>query len=183
MSGGPSRLLALLPPADVAEQVQAWRKQHGVQDAAATPHITVKARSGLGAGQDWVPAAQAVAAATAPVTLTLGAAPRLFPRGRALYLPVTSPEAVALHLALLDALSPARRFGYEGPAMQPHLSLALGRRAVDLPRLLAAAEAELAELAGLSWTARCLALLRKPGPGGAYAVQECWPLGTAAEQA
>ncbi|WP_261663933.1 2'-5' RNA ligase family protein [Deinococcus sp. Marseille-Q6407] len=177
MNVGPSFLLALLPPPEVAERLQAWRMQHGVQDAAATPHITVKARSGLGPELTWRPAAQAVAAAATPVTLTLGAA-RLFSRGQALYLPVASPDAVALHLALLDALNPPKRFGYEGPAMQPHLSLALGRRGADLPRLLAAAETELADLNGFSWTAQHLALMQKPGPGAAYAVQECWPLGT-----
>ncbi|GHF97565.1 hypothetical protein GCM10017783_06810 [Deinococcus piscis] len=179
MSDGPSFLLALLPPPDVTERVQVWREQHGVRDAAATPHITVKARSGLGLERSWIPAAQAVAAQSAPVMLTFGG-PELFPRGQALYLPVRSPGAVALHLALLDAVRPSGRFGYEGAAMQPHLSLALGRRGVDLPRLRAAAEAELADLPGLSWTADHLALLRKPGPGGAYAVQECWPLAGAA---
>ena len=182
---GGSWLLALLPPPDAAQLIQDWRAAHGVRDAAAAPHVTAKARSGLGGpAQAWTPAARAVASGAAPVPLRLGA-PRLFPRGQALYLPVHSPQAVRLHLALLDALQPEVRFGYEGPGMQPHLSLALGhsrgrgRRGADLPRLLAAAEAELQPLAGLGWTAHHLTLMRKPGPGGAYRAEEHWPLGAA----
>ena len=170
-----SFLLALLPPPELGERLRQFRGRCGVRDAAAVPHITVKARSGLDgtAGET----AQAVAAQQAPVRVEVGG-PRLFPDGSALYLAVHSPEAVRLHLALLEALRPARRFGYEGPQMTPHLTLALARRGVELPKLLADAEREFADLERepLVFTAPTLTLMKKPGPGGIYAPVAGFPL-------
>lgn len=113
----------------------------------------------------------------APLPLSIGG-PRLFGNGTALYLMVSSPEAVRLHLALLEALKPARFFGYEGPGLTLHLSLALKRRDVDLPGVLTAARTEFADLerAPLTFTARSITVMRKPGPGGVYAPLEDWPL-------
>lgn len=174
-----SFLLALLPPPEWSERVRAFRDWHGIRDAAAVPHITVKARSGLDDSAGEV--ARAVAAKQTTVRVQVGG-PRLFGNGSALYLAVFSPEAVRLHLALLDALPPARRFGSEGPGMTPHLSLALARRGVDLKALLLAAQAEFADLdaEGLTFTARTVTLMKKPGPGGFYAPVEEWPLGEGA---
>ena len=171
-----SLLLALLPPPELSERVWAFRDRHGIRDAAAVPHITVKARSGLDDSAGEV--ARAVAAKQTPVRVQVGG-PRLFGNGSALYLAVHSPEAVRLHLALLDALPPARRFGSEGPQMTPHLTLALARRGVHLPELLSDAEREFADLEGepCVFTARALTLMRKPGPGGIYAPVEEWTLG------
>ncbi|RTR30693.1 2'-5' RNA ligase family protein [Deinococcus radiophilus] len=174
---GPSYLLALLPPDDVTERVVRWRERHGLHDAAAVPHITVKARSGLDADMDWQAAAQAALANHRPITFSFRAA-RIFPRGQALYLPVLGRGPVDLHLALLDAIRPAQRFGYEGPQMQPHLSVALARRGLDLAALLPDLQAEVADLAERPpHTAHQVALMRKPGPGGFYAVVDRWPLG------
>ncbi|WP_235692747.1 2'-5' RNA ligase family protein [Deinococcus aquaedulcis] len=166
-----------MPPPALAEQVVAFRAAHGIRDAAATPHVTVKARSGLGEDLAWVSQARAVAAQVSPVALTIGG-PRLFRNGTALYLQVHSPEAVGLHLALLAALNPAERFGYEGPGMTPHLSVALGRRGVDLGALLAAAQVTFADLEAqpLTFTATELVWLRKAGPGAVYLPLEAWPL-------
>ncbi|PTA68407.1 2'-5' RNA ligase family protein [Deinococcus arcticus] len=173
-----SHLLALLPPATLARRVVAFRAAHGIRDAAAVPHITVKARSGLGPDLAWQVPAQAVAAALQPVPLTLGG-PRLFPGGRALYLQVHSSGAVGLHLALLTALNPAERFGSEGPGMTPHLSVALGRRGLKLDPVLEAAQATFADLEAhpLTFTATELVWLRKAGPGAVYLPVEAWPLG------
>ena len=171
----PSLLLALLPPPELSERLQSFRDEHGIRDAAAVPHLTVKARSGPGRSADV--AAQAVAAQQAPVRVEVGG-PRLFPNGSALYLAVRSPGAVELHVALLGALKPARRFGYEGPGMTPHLTLALARRGIALPELLADAQKEFADLARESFvfTAHTLTLMEKPGPGGVYAPVEAFPL-------
>ena len=171
----PSLLLALLPPPELSERLLRFRDGHGVRDAAAVPHITVKARSGLDGSAGEV--ARAVAERQSPVRVEVGG-PRLFPNGSALYLAVRSPEAVRLHLALLGALNPARRFGYEGPQMTPHLTLALARRGIALPELLADAQKEFADLARESFvfTAHTLTLMGKPRPGGVYAPVEAFPL-------
>ena len=171
-----SLLLALLPPPDLSERVWAFRDRSGVRDAAAAPHITVKARSGLDDSVGEV--ARAVAAKQTTVRVQVGG-PRLFSNGSALSLAVYSPGAVQLHLALLDALRPAQRFGHEGPQMTPHLTLALARRGVVLPELLSDAEREFADLEGepLVFTAHTLTLMKKPGPGGVYVPVEEWPLG------
>ncbi|WP_412027805.1 2'-5' RNA ligase family protein [Deinococcus yunweiensis] len=174
----PSHLLALLPPPELAARVQAFHVAHGLRDAAAVPHITVKARSGLDAELTWAQRAREVVASHPPVTVTIGG-PRLFGNGSALYLHVDSPDAVRLHVALLDAIQPAQRFGYEGPHLTPHLSVALARRGVELPALLAEAQAVFADLETdpVTVTAHEVALMRKPGPGGFYAPVEAWPLG------
>ena len=171
----PSFLLALLPPPELGERIQKFRDRHGIRDAAAVPHITVKARSGLDGSAGEV--AQAVAARQAPVRVEVGG-PHLFPNGSALYLAVHSPGAVRLHLALLDALKPARRFGYEGPRMTPHLTLALARRGGALPELLAAAERAFDDLERepFMFTAHALTLMEKPGPGRVYAPVAEFPL-------
>lgn len=169
-----SHLLALRPPPDIEARVVAFREAHGVRDAAAIPHVTVKARSGLDDDLHWLERVAAVAAATPPVPVEL-LAPRVFPNGSALYLPARSPGAVRLHLALLDALRPARRFGYEGPLMTPHLTLALGRRDVTLDALLDAARRAFPHPP--TFTATELVWMRKPGPGGAYQPVEGWTLG------
>nr|WP_255639159.1 2'-5' RNA ligase family protein [Deinococcus betulae] len=170
--------MALLPPTELAGRVKAFRAAQGIQDAAAVPHVTVKARSGLGDPPSWLGLACAVAAETVPVSLTFGGL-RLFGGGRALYLTVQSPSALALHLALLAALKPEQQFSSEGPGMTPHLTLALGRRGVDLNSLFMAAQREFADLAAtsLTWTASELVWLRKPGPGAVYLPVEAWPLG------
>lgn len=170
-----SYLIALLPPPELSERLQTWRVAHGLRDAAAVPHVTVKARSGLGPELDWLPAARAAVAAHPPVRLGYGP-PRVFPRGRALYLPVFGAGPVSLHLALLEAVRPARRFGYEGPQLQAHLSVALPRRGLDLLSLQPDLEAAVAGLLPGEHTANTAALMRKPGPGGVYAVLEEWPL-------
>lgn len=182
----PSYLLALLPPPALAARIAAFREVHALRDAAATPHITVKARSGLAPDLGWADAARSAVAAQPPVRAQIGG-PAVFRNGTALYLTVQSADAVALHLALLAALRPPQRFGYEGPHMTPHLSVALARRGSDLSALLDAARATFADLeAGaepgpLAFTAREVALLRKAGPGGVYLPAESWPLGVARE--
>lgn len=177
----PSFLLAVRPPAGLAARIERFRLAHEWRDAAAVPHITVKARSGLSPELDWTGAARAVVARTPPFAVEVGGA-RLFRNGTAPYLAVRSPEAVRLHVALLAALNPPQRFGYEGPQMTPHLSLALARRGVDLKALLLAAQAEFADLdaEGLTFAAQTITLMRKPGPGGFYAPIEEWPLGEGA---
>ncbi|MBB5236171.1 2'-5' RNA ligase family protein [Deinococcus budaensis] len=170
-----SFLLGVLPPPDLGARVDAFRARLGRRESA--PHVTVKARSGLGADLGWVPAARAVVAGSAPLALRVGGA-RVFAGGRAVYLAVDSPDVVALHLRLLEALEPAARFGYEGPAMTPHLTLALRRRGENLGAVLDAARAEFADLEArpLTFTAREVWRLRKPGPGGLYRPEEAWPL-------
>jgi 2'-5' RNA ligase len=174
----PSYLLAVLPPPALAARIAAFREGHALRDAAATPHITVKARSGLSPDLGWAATARAAVAEHAPVQVQVGG-PAVFRNGTALYLSVHSAEAVALHLALLSALRPAQRFGYEGAHMMPHLSVALARRGTDLSALLDAARAAFADLtaAPLAFTAHEVALLRKSGPGGVYLPLERWPLG------
>ncbi|GGK94964.1 2'-5' RNA ligase family protein [Deinococcus radiotolerans] len=169
----PSYLLALRPPPEIEARIVAFREAHGVRDAAAVPHITVKARSGLKDDLRWLELLPAVAAATPPIPVEL-LAPRVFPNGSALYLPARSPGSVRLHLALLDALRPARRFEYEGPQMTPHLTLALGRRDASLNALLDAAGQTFPQ--PLTFTATELVWMRKPGPGGAYQPVQAWPL-------
>ena len=170
----PSHLLALRLPPDIEARIVAFREAHGIRDAAAIPHVTVKARSGLDDDLRWLELLPAVAAATPPVPVEL-LAPRVFPNGSALYLPARSPGTVRLHLALLDALRPARRFGYEGPHLTPHLTLALGRRDVNMDALLDAAAQAFTH--PLSFAATDLVWMRKPGPGGAYRPVERWTLG------
>ncbi|WP_019586326.1 2'-5' RNA ligase family protein [Deinococcus apachensis] len=172
----PSFLLGLLPPADFAARVEAFRERLGLRESA--PHVTVKARSGLDADLAWAPLARAALAASSPVTLEVGGA-RAFRNGSAVYLAVHSPGAVALHVRLLDALEPAERFGYEGPNMTPHLTLALRRRGVNLQTVLEAAQAEFGGLDEKPSTFTCpeVWLMRKPGPGGLYRPEEAWPLG------
>ncbi|MDK2014204.1 MULTISPECIES: 2'-5' RNA ligase family protein [unclassified Deinococcus] len=169
-----SHLLALRPPPDIEARIVAFREAHGIRDAAAVPHVTVKARSGLDDDLHWLDLIPAVAAATPPVPVEL-LTPRVFPNGSALYLPARGPGAVRLHLALLDALRPARRFGYEGPQMTPHLTLALGRRDASLDALLDAAGQAFPQ--PLIFTATELVWMRKPGPGGAYRPVQSWTLG------
>lgn len=177
MAPQPSFLLAVRPPAGLSERIERFRRTYEMRDAAAVPHVTVKARSGLAPDLAWVAEARTVVARTPPVAVRIGGA-RLFGNGTALYLAVRSPEAVRLHVALLAALKPARRFGYEGPQMTPHLSLALARRGVNLAELLLAAQAEFADLDAqpLTFTAPTVTLMKKPGPGGFYAPVEEWPL-------
>ncbi|WP_288403511.1 2'-5' RNA ligase family protein [uncultured Deinococcus sp.] len=174
----PSYLLAALPPPALAVRIAAFREAHALRDAAATPHITVKARSGLAPDLGWADAARAAVAAYPPVRVQVGG-PAVFRNGTALYLGVQSPDVVGLHLALLAALRPAQRFGYEGPHMTPHLSVALARRGTDLSALLASARVAFADLeAGpLAFTVHEVALLRKAGPGGVYLPAGSWPLG------
>lgn len=171
----PSFLLGLLPPADFSARVEAFRGRLGLRESA--PHVTVKARSGLDADLGWAPRARSVVAASSPVTLEVSGA-RAFRNGSAVYLAVRSLEAVALHVRLLDALKPAERFGYEGPHLTPHLTLALKRRGVDFSAVLEAARAEFADLDGrpLTFTCREVWVMRKPGPGGLYRPEEAWPL-------
>lgn len=172
----PAFLLGLLPPPDLAARVEAFRTRLGVCES--TPHVTVKARSGLDTDLTWRLVAREVVAASPPVTLYLSGA-RAFQSRRAVYLAVHPPEAVALHLQLLDALRPPARFGYEGAPMTPHLTLVLRRRGVDLRAVLPAARAEFADLdvRPFPFTVREVWLLRKPGPGGRYVPEEGWPLG------
>lgn len=177
MAAPPSFLLALRPPAGLSARIEHFRRVHGLRDAAAVPHITVKARSGLTPDLGWIEAAHAVVARTPSVSLEVGGA-LLFPGGTALYLAVRSPDAVRLHVALLAALDPPQRFGSEGPQMRPHLTLALARRGVEWGALLLAAQAEFADLGTqpLTFTAHTVTLMKKPGPGGFYAPLEEWPL-------
>lgn len=172
----PSFLLGLLPPAELAARIETWRERLGLRESA--PHVTVKARSGLDPEGGWVPLAQSVVALSSPIRLEVGGA-RAFRNGSAVYLAVRSPDAVALHVRLLDALKPAQRFGYEGPHMTPHLTLALKRRGVDLGAVLEEARAEFADLEAqpLVFTCREVWVMRKPGPGGLYVPEEAWPLG------
>lgn len=171
-------LLALRPPPELTGRVQTFREQHGLRDAAAEPHITVKPRSGLTPDLAWAGAARQAVLEHAPVKVSVGG-PRLFRNGSALYLHVSSREAVHLHLALLNAIRPARRFGYEGPHLTPHLSVALSRPGLDLAGLLIKAEQAFGQLdrAPLIFTAHSVTLMRKPGPGGFYTAIEEWPLG------
>lgn len=177
----PSFLLAVLPPPELTARIEAFRHAHHLKDAAAVPHLTVKARSGPSPELDWQERLRGVVARHVPLAVTIGG-PRLFANGTAVYLEARSPAAVQLHLALLDALrsgQPAPRFfGYEGPGLQLHLSLALKRRGVVLPDVLRAAQAAFADLErdGLTWTAHSVTLMCKPGPGGFYAPLEAWPL-------
>lgn len=177
----PSHLLALLPPPDLTARIQGFRRAHDLQDAAAVPHVTVKARSGLTPDLAWEENLRGVVARQPPILLELGG-PRLFGNGSALYLVASGAGAITLHLALLEALRntlrAARFFGYEGPELNLHLSLALARRGMDLPELLAAAQTEFSDLERrpLRFTARTVTLMRKPGPGGIYAPLEDWPL-------
>lgn len=177
----PSFLLSVRPPAELAARIERFRRAQGVRDAAAIPHITVKARSGLTPDLEWLGVARAVVAGTPPIAAEIGGA-RLFRHGAALYLVVRSPDAVRLHMALLAALKPPQRFGYEGPQMTPHLSLALARRGVDLGEVGLAARTEFADLDAepLVFTARTVTLMKKPGSGGFYAPVEEWLLGGAA---
>ncbi len=172
-----SYLLAVLPPGELTGRIQNFRSALDLKDAAAVPHITVKARSGLSPELDWQDELRKVVGQHAPLPMSVGG-PHLFSNGTALYLEVASSEAVSLHLALLDALKPARFFGYEGPGLQLHLSLALKRRGVGLPTLLTAAQTEFADLEREPhpFTAHTVTLMRKPGPGGIYAPLEEWPL-------
>ncbi len=170
----PSHLLALRPPPDIEARVVAFRQAQGIRDAAAVPHLTVKARSGLDDDLGWLELVPAVAAATPPIPVEL-LAPCVFPNGRALYLPARSPGAVRLHLDLLGALRPARRFGYEGPHLTPHLTLALGRRDMSMDALLDAARQAFPHPP--TFTATDLVWMRKPGPGGAYQPVQSWTLG------
>lgn len=57
--------------------------------------------------------------------------------------------------------------------------MALARRGVALPELLADAEQEFADLerGPFMFTARTLTLMKKPGPGGVYTPVAEWPLG------
>ncbi|MPY66954.1 2'-5' RNA ligase family protein [Deinococcus sp. SDU3-2] len=171
-----SFLLGVLPPPDLGARVDAFRTRLGLRESAA--HVTVKARSGLDPELRWWKAARAVVAESPALTLEVGGV-RAFRNGTAVYLGVTSPDVVALHLRLLTALNPSQRFGYEGPQMTPHLTLALRRRGVDLGTVLEAARDEFADLAGhpLTFTAREVWVMRKPGPGGLYVPWEAWPLG------
>lgn len=171
-----SFLLGVLPPPDLAARVDAFRIRLGLRESA--PHVTVKARSGLAPDLEWWEAAWAVVAVSAPIPMTIGG-PHAFRNGTAVYLAVTSPDVVALHLRLLEALKPAQRFGYEGPQMTPHLTLALRRRRVNLGTVLEEAQAEFADLEAhpLTFTAREVWVMRKPGPGGLYVGWEAWPLG------
>jgi 2'-5' RNA ligase len=172
----PAFLLGVLPPDDLTARIEAFRERLSLRESAS--HITVKARSGLDADLSWTSPARVIVAASPSVTLTLNG-PQAFRNGSAVYLAVLSPEVVALHLRLLAALKPSSRFGYEGPGMVPHLTLALRRRGVDLSTVLEEAEAEFADLENtpLTFTAREVWVLRKPGPGGLYVPQEAWPLG------
>ncbi|EYB68865.1 hypothetical protein DEIPH_ctg016orf0011 [Deinococcus phoenicis] len=173
----PAFLLGLRPPADLAARVDAFRVRLGVRESV--PHVTVKARSGLDADLAWAAAARAVIAQTPPITVQVGGA-RAFRGGRAVYLAIRSPEAAALHVRLLEALTLPVRFGFEGPQMTPHLTLALRRRGVDSGVVLTAAQAEFADLTArpLTFTAGEVWVMRKPGPGGLYVPEEVWRLGT-----
>ncbi len=174
-------MLAVLPPPELGVRIQHFRLAHRLKDAAAVPHVTVKARSGLSPELEWEERLHEVVARHAPVTMAIGG-PRVFGNGTALYLEASSPVAVQLHLALLAALqgreSEVRFFGYEGPGLKLHLSLALKRRGVDLPGVLAAAQTEFADLerAPLRFTAHSITVMCKPGPGGFYAPLQEWPL-------
>lgn len=168
-------LLAALPPPELTAQVEEFRTRLNLRESL--PHVTVKARSGLGAGLEWVETARAVVAATRPCALTV-AGPQLFRNGSAVYLAVRSPDLVALHVRLLEALKPVGRFGYEGPQMTPHLTLALARRGVDLGAVFQAAQEEFADLSAqlLTFTVREVWRMRKGGPGALYQPEEAWPL-------
>jgi hypothetical protein len=174
-------LLAVLPPPQLAERIGRFRAAQHLRDAAAVPHVTIKARSGLSPDLAWQAPLQEVVARHAPVPLSIGG-PRVFSNGTALYLETDGPAAVQLHLALLEALqdreSGGRFFGYEGPGLKLHLSLALKRRGVDLPEVLAAAQSEFADLERepLRFSGHAITLMRKPGPGGFYAPLQEWPL-------
>ncbi|WP_102128282.1 2'-5' RNA ligase family protein [Deinococcus planocerae] len=175
MVNSPSFLLGLLAPPDFSARVEEFRAGLKVRESA--PHVTVKARSGLSPDRSWADSARGAVAAHPRVTLSIEGA-RTFPNRSAVYLRVHSPDAVALHLRLLDALRPAHRFGYEGPHMTPHLTLVLRRRGVDVSAALQEAQATFADLdkAPLTFTAREVWLMRKPGPGGLYVPLEAWPL-------
>ena len=176
----PAHLLAALPPPELAAQVEAFRARLGLRESP--PHVTLKARSGLGTGLERMDAARAVVEASPPFPLTV-AGPQLFRNGSALYLAVRSPELVALHVRLLEALKPPQRFGYEGPHMTPHLTLALSRRGVNLEGVLQAAREEFAHLNAqpLTFTVREVWRMRKAGPGALYQPEEAWALGAEAQ--
>lgn len=155
--------------------MEAFRAPLGLRESP--PHVTVKARSGLGVNLDWVKAARAVVDASPLFPLTVEGA-RTFRSGSAVYLAVTSPGLVALHVRLLEALEPAQRFGYEGPHMTPHLTLALGRHRVDLEGVFQAAREAFAHLEAqpLTFTVREVWRMRKAGPGALYLPEEAWEL-------
>ncbi|ADV66643.1 2'-5' RNA ligase family protein [Deinococcus maricopensis] len=172
-----SFLLGVLAPQGLSARVDAFRAASGASRESAA-HVTVKARSGLSADLAWLESARATVAQAPAFEVRVGGA-GIFPR-RAVYLRVDSPGLVEVHVALLHALRPARRFGYEGPHMTPHLTLAQARRHLDLNGTFAQAQAAFADLAvqPFAFTVTALHLFMKPGPGGIYTPVSPLPLAT-----
>lgn len=170
-----SFLLALLPPEELTSRMTAFRERHGIVDAAAFPHITVK--SSLGLMPDlWWGASVARLAARVPAPTLQVRGPRLFPNQTAVYLDIHSEDARQLHMALLRVLEPPEIPETEGTNLKLHLTLALHRRTVSLPEILTSAKAEFAELdaAPLTFTCPALTLMCKVGSGNAYEPVEEW---------
>lgn len=113
--------LAIVPPAAVVQEIEALQAACGVRHDFV-PHITVKAQPGL-EGEGWREAVRrAVIGGSVRIEL---AGVGWF--GDGIVFLQAHGDLVALHstiLRTLEAIGVRERFEYEGPAFEPHLTLA-----------------------------------------------------------
>ncbi|GAB3243203.1 hypothetical protein GCM10027346_39880 [Hymenobacter seoulensis] len=158
--------LALLPPPPLGAEVLAFRAQWAVLDTP--PHITVKAPCGLGTADTWLPTVRQICQVTSPISVRVEGVSSF--GQTVLTLRVASPEMVALHLRLINALTISavdQATCFEGARYSPHLTLlyAQSLREHTFSAVSQAAHERFAT--PQSFRAEKLAVYRK-GPGEPY---------------
>lgn len=119
--------IGIAPPEKRSEEIlkfqMSWKENQFPQ--WVEPHITVKAQGGLDESMTWLDEVARVAQETTPFWLRLGP-PQTF-GSDVVFLSVESPELVALHSRLVDAINPSallRQMYFERPGeFIPHLTL------------------------------------------------------------
>jgi 2'-5' RNA ligase len=172
---------ALTPPEPLRGQIEAFRMRWGSPHHKVEPHITVKAPFTWQEDPAvFIAAVQASLTEIAPFPVQLGDTGRF--GGAVLYLTVSGPKLLDLHLRVVGAMepwAPADRRGHEGGSYTPHMTLAAARFGIDAARLAAMqaeAQAELTELPPFAATA--LRLYEKRPSDKAWQFLRDLPLGS-----
>jgi 2'-5' RNA ligase len=114
--------LALQPPPPLEAKVLAFRTQWTVLDTP--PHITVKAPCGLGPADTWLSTVRQICQVTSPIPVRVDGVGSF--GQTVLTLHIASPEMVALHLRIINALAISavdQATCFEGARYSPHLTL------------------------------------------------------------
>jgi 2'-5' RNA ligase len=168
--------LAVVPPTQLANQIDLFRSEWSQVTLPA--HITVKAPNSLAGTEQWLSEVKTFCEVTAPITVILDGVGQF--ASTVVYLRVISPALVALHHSLLEIINPplAERAAYfEGPAYEPHLTLAHINEGLDAALLDIVRQRATEKWAhAIEFVAKGLQVFRTSGSNQAYELYQDLPL-------